>query len=75
VPVRGRICMDQFVVELGAGRVAEPGEEVILFGPGDRGEPTAGEWADWCDTIGYEIVTRIGSRVPRRYIHATPENI
>jgi len=75
VPVRGRICMDQFVIELGAGRVAEPGEEVILFGPGDRGEPTAGEWADWCDTIGYEIVTRIGSRVPRRYLHATPENI
>jgi alanine racemase len=75
VPVRGRICMDQFVVELGAGRAAEPGEEVILFGPGDRGEPTAGEWADWCDTIGYEIVTRIGSRVPRRYLHATPENI
>jgi alanine racemase len=75
VPVRGRICMDQFVVELGAGRVAEPGEEVILFGPGDRGEPTAGEWADWCDTIGYEIVTRIGSRVPRRYLHASPENL
>ena len=75
VPVRGRICMDQFVIELGAGRVAEPGEEVILFGPGDRGEPTAGEWADWCDTIGYEIVTRIGSRVPRRYLHASPENL
>jgi alanine racemase len=75
VPVRGRICMDQFVVELGAGKVAEPGEEVILFGPGDRGEPTAAEWATWCDTIGYEIVTRIGSRVPRRYLHASPENI
>jgi alanine racemase len=75
VPVRGRICMDQFVVELGAGQVAEPGEEVILFGPGDRGEPTAAEWAAWCDTIGYEIVTRIGARVPRRYLHATPEII
>jgi alanine racemase len=71
VPVRGRICMDQFVVELGAGRVAEPGEEVILFGPGDRGEPTAAEWAAWCDTIGYEIVTRIGRRVPRRYLNAS----
>src|SRR4030095_8895696 len=45
VPVRGRICMDQFVVELGGGKVAEHGEEVVLFGPGDRGEPTAGEWA------------------------------
>jgi alanine racemase len=75
VPVRGRICMDQFVVELGAGEVAEPGEEVILFGPGDRGEPTAAEWATWCDTIGYEIVTRIGTRVPRRYLHASREHI
>jgi alanine racemase len=75
VPVRGRICMDQFVVELGAGQVAEPGEEVILFGPGDRGEPTAAEWAAWCDTIGYEIVTRIGTRVPRRYLHASREHI
>ena len=76
VPVRGRICMDQFVVELGAGQsAAEPGEEVILFGLGDRGEPTASEWAAWCDTIGYEIVTRIGARVPRRYLHATPETI
>ncbi len=75
VPVRGRICMDQFVVELGAGEVVEPGEEVILFGPGDRGEPTAAEWAAWCDTIGYEIVTRIGTRVPRRYLHASPEHI
>ncbi|HEY6684776.1 MAG TPA: alanine racemase [Propionibacteriaceae bacterium] len=73
VPVRGRICMDQFVVELGAGRVAQPGEEVIIFGPGDHGEPTAADWAAWCDTIGYEIVTRIGTRVPRRYLDASPE--
>jgi alanine racemase len=71
VPIRGRICMDQFVVELGAGRVAEPGDDVIVFGPGDHGEPTAGEWAAWCDTIGYEIVTRIGTRVPRRYLHTS----
>ncbi|HLT62692.1 MAG TPA: alanine racemase C-terminal domain-containing protein, partial [Microlunatus sp.] len=31
------------------------------------GEPTAADWAAWCDTIGYEIVTRIGPRVPREY--------
>ncbi len=73
VPVRGRICMDQFVVELGAGRVAQPGEEVIIFGPGDHGEPTAADWATWCDTIGYEIVTRIGTRVPRRYLNVSSE--
>jgi alanine racemase len=73
LPVRGRICMDQFVVELGAGDIAKPGDDVIVFGPGDHGEPTAAEWAAWCDTIGYEIVTRIGTRVPRRYLNASWE--
>lgn len=66
VPVRGKICMDQFVVELG-DRDAEVGEEITLFGNGDHGEPTAADWAAWCGTIGYEIVTRIGVRVPRTY--------
>ena len=75
VPVRGRICMDQFVVDLGAGNLAQAGEEVIVFGPGDHGEPTATDWAAWCDTIGYEIVTRIGVRVPRHYLNASPETI
>jgi alanine racemase len=66
-PVRGRICMDQFVVDLGAGATGEPGDEVLLFGPGEHGEPTAEDWAAWCGTIGYEIITRVGARVPRRY--------
>jgi alanine racemase len=38
---------------------------VLLFGPGDDGEPTAQDWADLLGTIDYEIVTRIGARVPR----------
>jgi alanine racemase len=67
-PIRGRICMDQFVVELGPDSRAEVGDEAVLFGSGSDGEPTAADWAEWCDTIGYEIVTRIGSRVPRRYV-------
>jgi alanine racemase len=75
VPIRGRICMDQFVIELGMGQLAQPGEDVVVFGPGDDGEPTANNWAAWCDTIGYEIVTRIGGRVPRRYLNASRENI
>ena len=66
-PIRGRVCMDQFVVELGPGASSEPGAEVVLFGSGEGGEPTAENWAEWCDTIGYEIVTRIGARVPRVY--------
>ncbi|MCF2530106.1 alanine racemase [Yinghuangia soli] len=65
----GRVAMDQFVVDLGDG-TAEPGDEVILFGPGDRGEPTAEDWAQAAGTIAYEVVTRIGSRVPRVYLGA-----
>ena len=68
-PLRGRVCMDQFVVELPEG--GEVGDEVVLFGPGRDGEPTAADWAAWCDTIGYEIVTRVGARVPRRYRDGT----
>ncbi|WP_111832853.1 alanine racemase [Actinomadura madurae] len=64
--IAGRVCMDQFVIDLGDDALAA-GDEIILFGPGDRGEPTAQEWADALGTISYEIVTRIGSRVPRAY--------
>ncbi|MDQ0405817.1 alanine racemase [Streptomyces sp. NBC_01723] len=66
--VAGRIAMDQFVVDLGGDR-PEPGADAVLFGPGDRGEPTAEDWAQAAGTIGYEIVTRIGSRVPRVYVN------
>ncbi|MFD5235897.1 alanine racemase [Streptomyces tendae] len=66
--VAGRIAMDQFVVDLGGDRPG-PGAEAVLFGPGDRGEPTAEDWAQAAGTIAYEIVTRIGSRVPRVYVN------
>ena len=46
---------------------AETGDEVIVFGPGDQGEPTAQEWADMLDTLSYEIVTRFTGKVPRSY--------
>ncbi|MCP8711261.1 alanine racemase [Streptomyces thermocarboxydus] len=66
--VAGRVAMDQFVVDLG-GDEPGPGAEAVLFGPGDRGEPTAEDWAQASGTIAYEIVTRIGSRVPRVYVN------
>ncbi len=66
--VAGRIAMDQFVVDLG-GDEPEAGAEAVLFGPGDRGEPTAEDWAQAAGTIAYEIVTRIGTRVPRVYVN------
>lgn len=62
--VAGRMCMDQFVVDLGDDDV-RAGDEVVIFGPGITGEPTADDWARACDTISYEIVTRIGPRIPR----------
>lgn len=64
--VAGRVAMDQFVVDLG-GDAAAAGDEVVLFGPGDRGEPTAEEWARAAGTISYEIVTRISTRVSRTH--------
>ena len=64
---RGRVCMDQIDVDLD-GDAPEPGADVVLFGPGTRGEPTAQNWADAAGTISYEIVTRIGGRMSRRYV-------
>jgi alanine racemase len=63
--VLGRICMDQFVV---AAPDAHAGDEAVLFGPGSRGEPTATDWARWCGTIDYEIVTRMGGRQQRLWV-------
>ncbi|SDJ71685.1 alanine racemase [Lentzea albidocapillata subsp. violacea] len=54
-PVVGRVCMDQIVVDCGDDEIAE-GAEVVLFGDGRRGEPTATEWAELTGTIDYEIV-------------------
>jgi alanine racemase len=66
-PIRGRVSMDQIVVDLG-GDDAEPGDEVVLFGTGADGGPTAQDWAEACGTINYEIVTRIGGRMLRSYV-------
>ncbi|MFI6476544.1 alanine racemase [Nonomuraea sp. NPDC050663] len=65
-PIAGRVCMDQFMIDMGSDELRS-GDEVLLFGPGDRGEPTCQEWADNLGTITHEIVTRIGARVPRVY--------
>lgn len=65
--VAGTIAMDQVVVDVGDLKV-KPGDEVMLFGPGSRDEPTADEWAAACATINYEIVTRLGPRIPRRHL-------
>ncbi len=65
--VAGRVCMDQFVLDVG-NDFPRAGDCAVLFGAARDGNPTASDWARAADTIGYEIVTRIGSRVPRRYV-------
>ncbi len=66
-PIRGRVCMDQFVVDLD-GDLPEEGSEVVLFGAPVDGRPTAQDWAEASGTINYEIVSRIGGRMTRRYV-------
>jgi alanine racemase len=63
--IAGRVCMDQFVVDFGDTPI-QAGDEVVLFGGGDA--PSADDWAAVTGTINYEIVTRIGPRVPRRFV-------
>lgn len=75
-PNVGRVCMDQFVVDLGpdAGDVSE-GDEAILFGPGTDGEPIAQDWADVLGSIHYEVVTSPRGRVVRTYLGASAEGV
>ncbi|OBB79597.1 alanine racemase [Mycolicibacterium peregrinum] len=70
----GRICMDQFVVDLGpdATDVAE-GDDAILFGPGTQGEQTAQDWAELLGTINYEVATSPRGRIARTYLQAGRE--
>jgi alanine racemase len=75
VLVRGRRCrivgtvtMDQLLVDATAlDPLVERGEEVVLIGAWGDEEVTANEWAERLGTIGYEVVTRLGPRLPRRY--------
>lgn len=79
-PLVGRVCMDQFMVDLGqaegspgtptarSGQApAAPGDTAILLGSGAFGEPLADDWAQAAGTINYEIVTNLGAHIPRIY--------
>jgi alanine racemase len=63
-PIVGRIAMDQLVVDVSSASVSV-GDTVSVWGDPIDGTPHPDEWADWADTIGYEIVTRLGHRVVR----------
>ena len=71
-PIIGRVSMDQFVVDLGLDSKSISGEWVEVFGDGIAGGYTAEEWGSASGSINYEIVTRIGPRVPRIYRSSSP---
>ena len=63
----GRICMDQTMLDVTDIENVNTGDEVIVFGTGENGEPTADLIAQNTDTINYEVVCLVGKRVPRIY--------
>ena len=78
----GRICMDQFIIDLGPAEgqegaathnsgsaPAKVGDQAILFGDPAKGYPIADEWAAHAGTINYEVITRLGERIPRQYVN------
>jgi alanine racemase len=65
--IAGTVSMNQFVMDFGAEPAVE-GDEVLLFGPGDDGEPTAQDWAEALNTVSYEIAARFGGGLPRSYL-------
>jgi len=70
VSIAGTVNLNHIVLDLGDGP-SEAGDEVVVFGPGDKGEPTAQEWAESLGTLSYEIVTRFTGKVPRTYSGVT----
>ncbi len=60
-PIVGKICMDQFLVDVSALENVQIGQEVLLFGP----ELPVEEIAEKCGTINYEIICGVSHRVPR----------
>jgi alanine racemase len=63
-PIAGTVTMDQIIVDVGDDAV-EVGDEVVLIGPQGAAVITAAEWAERTGTLAYEILSRLGTRIPR----------
>jgi alanine racemase len=70
--VAGRVCMDQVVLDLGPDFDGGAGEEVVMLGRSAAGEPCAQEWAEAAGTINFEIIARMGPRLPRVHLGGEP---
>lgn len=68
VPIVGRICMDQLMIDVTDVENPKIGDEVVLFGTGNEGYPKVEEIADLLGTINYELICMMGRRIPRVYL-------
>jgi alanine racemase len=72
VPIVGRVCMDMTMVDVTGVPDVRVGDEAVLIGRQGQEEISADEVAEIQGTISYEILCRIGPRVPRIYISPSP---
>ncbi|HHU31434.1 MAG: alanine racemase [Zhaonellaceae bacterium] len=68
VPVVGKICMDQFMIDVTEVENVKPGDEVVLFGSQGQEFLSVEEIAELIGTINYEVLCMVSYRVPRRYV-------
>jgi alanine racemase len=67
-PIVGRVCMNMTLIDLAAAPAAKPGDAVTLIGREGDASVTADDWAQWAETINYEIVSRLPAELRREYI-------
>ena len=67
-PILGKVCMDQFMVDLSEVENPKIGDEAIVYGDGNDGAMTAEDVANMRGTISYEVLTNLGKRLPKIYI-------
>lgn len=67
-PILGKVCMDQFMVDLSNVENPQIGDEAIIYGDGTDGAMTAEDVANMRGTISYEVLTNLGKRLPKIYL-------
>src|SRR5690606_21411317 len=69
-PIRGKVCMDQTMVDVTTLADMQLGEEVVIFGKSGGEQLSILEFASHMQTISYEVVCLVGKRVPRVYVRS-----
>lgn len=67
-PILGKVCMDQFMIDLSNVENPQIGDEAIIYGDGTDNAMTAEDVANMRGTISYEVLTNLGKRLPRLYL-------